>query len=65
MSEEENRPIMLICGKCGQHDLNGKVLLEIDFKNQRMGYVCRECTHENIILLKAIPPSFPQIGIGR
>ena len=63
--EKKRRPLMLVCGKCGHHDLDGDELLEIDFKQGLMVYVCRECNHENIMKLNAVPASYPSIGIRR
>jgi DNA-directed RNA polymerase subunit M/transcription elongation factor TFIIS len=63
--EEKKRTIMLVCGKCGNHDINGDTLLEIDFKEGSMSYVCRNCNHENMIKLNAVPSSYPRIGIQR
>lgn len=58
------RKIMLVCGKCGNHDIDGDVLLEIDFKKEQMVYVCRKCNHENIMKLKAVPATFPTIVVS-
>lgn len=63
MDDEKKRKIMLVCGFCGHHDIDGDELLEIDFKHEHMAYVCRNCKKENIIKLKAVPSSYPKIGI--
>ena len=60
---KKQRPLMLICGACKHHDLDGYSLLEIDFNKGLMTYVCRECSHDNIIKLNSVPPSLPRIGV--
>jgi len=61
----ENRPVMLVCGKCGNHDLDSTALIEIDFKKGQMTYVCRECNNENMMSFKSVPSSFPSIRVGK
>ena len=63
--ENKKRPIMLICGKCGHHDIDGDELLEIDFKKGHMMFVCRKCEKENLIKLNAVPSTYPTIGVQR
>jgi hypothetical protein len=62
---ESKRPIMLVCGHCSHHDLDGDELLEIDFKKSMMMYVCRKCEKENIIKLNVVPHSYPSIGVQK
>lgn len=61
----EDRPIMIVCGHCQNHDLKGAALLEINFYGGYICYVCRECHKENIIRLNAVPHSYPSIGVQR
>lgn len=63
MMSDEKRTIMLVCAHCGHHDIEGDELLEIDFKQQQMMYVCRNCDKENIMKMKTNPSRYPRIGI--
>ena len=69
MEDEEgkkrDRPLLLVCGHCGYNDIDGYSLLEINFRNGFIGYVCRECNKDNSIKLHNPPPSLPKIGTGR
>lgn len=69
MGEEKNkkeiRPIMVVCGHCQYHDVQDNSLLEINFYEGYICYVCRKCNKENFIKMNAVPHSYPSIGIGR
>jgi len=65
MDDDKKRRIMLICVHCGHHDIDGDELLEIDFKQQQIMYVCRNCNKENIMKMKTSPSSYPMIGVRR
>ena len=69
-SNEQNeqngqRPTLLICSKCKYNDFSNNVMLEIDFVNCRISYICRQCSHENIMEFKKTPPNLPKIGIQK
>jgi len=61
--EAGRRRIMLICAYCGHHDVDGDELLEIDFKQEQIMYICRKCNKENLMKMKTSPSSYPRIRI--
>jgi len=63
--ENKKRTLMLVCGNCGHHDIDGDELLEIDFKKSIMMYVCRKCEKENVIKMNVVPHSYPAIGVRK
>jgi hypothetical protein len=60
----DGRQIVLICTKCRHHDYNNNTLLEIDFRRAIMSYVCRECNHENRVVLSPPTSNYASIGTG-
>jgi len=63
--EERVRPILLVCGHCKHHDIEGHSLLEINFSSGTMSYVCRNCNKENITKMNNQPASLPKINVRR
>lgn len=50
--------ITVVCSHCRYHDKDPNI--EINFKDNKIYYVCRECKKESIISLKAVSPPFPK-----
>ena len=54
-----------VCGYCGNTDSEG-ALMEFNFKEQRVIYLCGKCKKENSMVFgKDKPPPYPRLGIGR
>ena len=60
----KERRIMVVCGKCRNHDIDDNSLLEIDFRHAVMSYVCRNCSFENRVSLNPPSSNYTAIGIG-
>lgn len=57
--------IQCVCGHCGNSDTKG-ALIELNFKEQRLIYVCSKCKKDNSMVFgKEMPKPYPQIGIGQ
>lgn len=54
-----------VCGYCGNTD-SEEALMEFNFKEQRVIYLCGKCRKENSMVFgKEKPPPYPKLGIGR
>lgn len=54
-----------VCGYCSNTDSEG-ALMEFNFKEQRVIYLCGKCKKENSMVFgKEMPPPYPRLGIGR
>jgi len=56
--------IRCVCGHCGNSD-TGKALIEFNFQEQRVIYVCGKCKGNNIMEFgKEKPPPYPKTRVG-
>lgn len=54
-----------VCGHCSNTD-SEKVLVEFNFLEQRVIYICSKCKQENSMVFgKEKPPPYPRLSIGR
>lgn len=52
-----------VCGHCGNNDKK-KAIIELNFMEQRLIYVCSECKKENSLPFgKDRPPPYPKMGV--
>ena len=57
--------IVCVCGYCGWHD-NQNVVMEFNFREQSVIYLCSQCKKENrMVFGKDRPPPYPKARIGR
>jgi transposase-like protein len=52
--------IMTVCKFCGKHD-SEESTIEINFRDQKIYFVCPKCEKTNTIELKASLPPLPRI----
>ncbi len=56
--------IRCVCGHCGSSD-SGKALIEFNFQEQRVIYVCKNCKKDNSMQFgKEKPPAYPRTRVG-
>lgn len=56
--------IVCVCGHCGNNDREN-ALIEFNFQEQRVIYVCSKCKKENELPFgKDRPAPYPRIGVG-
>lgn len=56
--------IRCVCGHCGSSDM-GKALIEFNFQEQKVIYVCKKCKKENNMQFgKMMPPPYPRTRTG-
>lgn len=56
--------IRCVCGHCGTTSLS-KALIEFNFQEQRVIYVCGKCKKENSVQFgKENPPPYPRSRVG-
>ncbi|MFA5759881.1 MAG: hypothetical protein WC942_11075, partial [Clostridia bacterium] len=51
--------ITTVCSFCRYHDTEPNI--EINFKDGKIYYICRECKKENIISLISLSSPFPKV----
>lgn len=57
--------MVCVCGHCGNHD-NQDALIELNFREQRVIYLCSDCKQENSMSFgKEKPAPYPRTSIGR
>ena len=53
-----------VCGYCANTD-SGGALMEFNFKEQRVIYLCGKCKKENSMVFgREKPPPYPRLGVG-
>jgi hypothetical protein len=56
--------IVCVCGHCGWHD-NNNVVMEFNFREQSVIYLCSNCKKENrLVFGKDKPAPYPRARIG-
>lgn len=50
--------ITVVCSQCRYHDTDPNI--EINFRDGKIYYLCRECNKESVISLKAESKSLPK-----
>lgn len=55
--------ITVVCSHCRYHDKDPNI--ELNFRDSKIYYVCRECHKESSVILKASSPPLPKIKTRR
>lgn len=61
----ESNSLVVVCGFCNHHERD-RALIELNFRQKKVIFICPECKKENeIVFAPETPPPLPRSRMGR